>query len=81
MSFQRFYPKKLPDDKLGCPECGHPKFRFGPSGGMSQNVECGGCETRWNATFIDGIPWEKLSTVSEREKKTQVANFDELSAK
>lgn len=81
MSFQRFYPKKLPDDKCGCPECGNPEFRFGPSGGLSQNVECVQCETRWNATFIDGIPWERLSTVWERLEKKQVATSDELSAK
>lgn len=49
-----------------CPDCGSTKFYFGPSGGLSQNVECVGCETRWNACFIEGMPWERLSAVRER---------------
>jgi len=26
-----------------CPDCGSEKFSEGPSGGMSTNVQCGGC--------------------------------------
>ena len=81
MSLETAHPQKV-DGKLGCPDCGNPEFRFGPAGGMSQNVECVGCETRWNATAIEGMPWERLSTVWERlEKKAQVATSDELSVK
>jgi hypothetical protein len=31
-----------------CPDCGHRGFVLGPRGGMSINVECGGCATRFN---------------------------------
>lgn len=31
-----------------CPDCGRDKFREGPSGGMSLNIECAGCGSRFN---------------------------------
>lgn len=51
-----------------CPDCGHDEFHYGPRGAGSQNVECAGCETRWNANSF-GLPWERLSTIWERLEK------------
>jgi len=31
-----------------CPDCGSDKWYEGPSGGMSQNVKCGGCGHYFN---------------------------------
>jgi transcription elongation factor Elf1 len=31
-----------------CPDCGHRGFVLGPRGGMSTNIECGGCGSRFN---------------------------------
>jgi transcription elongation factor Elf1 len=31
-----------------CPDCNHRGFVLGPRGGMSQNIECGGCGNRFN---------------------------------
>lgn len=58
--------RQTADSKAACPDCGGVEFKLGPQGGLSQNVECVGCETRWNATFIEGIPWQRLSAVWER---------------
>lgn len=42
-----------------CPDCGGFIFRPGPRGGVSQNVECVGCGSRfnvarWDAAMTDG---------------------------
>ncbi|MEE8146538.1 MAG: hypothetical protein V3T24_02945 [Longimicrobiales bacterium] len=63
---EKVYPKQTSDGGWGCPDCGCTNFKLGPSGGLSQNVECVDCEMRWNATFMNGIPWERLSSVWER---------------
>lgn len=31
-----------------CPDCGGDNFRPGPRGGISQNIECRGCKSRFN---------------------------------
>jgi hypothetical protein len=33
-----------------CPDCGGKIFRPGPRGGLSQNIECVGCGSRFNVT-------------------------------
>ena len=41
-----------------CPDCGGESFMEGPSGGMSQNVKCGGCGHWFNLAlplFIERI--------------------------
>jgi hypothetical protein len=38
--------KKMSDGY--CPDCGHKGFVLGPRGGMSINIECGGCRNRFN---------------------------------
>ena len=41
-----------------CPDCGSQKFAEGPSGGMSQNVQCAGCNHWFNLAlplFIERI--------------------------
>lgn len=41
-----------------CPDCGSENFMEGPSGGMSQNVKCGGCGHWFNLAlplFIERI--------------------------
>jgi len=41
-----------------CPDCGSEKLYEGPSGGMSQNVTCAGCEHKFNLAlpvFIERI--------------------------
>jgi hypothetical protein len=49
-----------------CLDCGGFLFRPGPSGGLSQNIECVGCGARFNVAFWHGqlvmaqrIPSEK----------------------
>lgn len=39
---------------MDCPVCDGFIFRPGPRGGMSQNVECVGCKTRFNVTWWCG---------------------------
>jgi len=36
--------------KNECPDCGGSEWLNGPGGGCSQNVECGGCGSRFNLT-------------------------------
>lgn len=40
-------------DFRDCPDCGGFLFRPGPRGGLSQNVECVGCLSRFNVTRIE----------------------------
>jgi hypothetical protein len=40
-------------DNENCPDCGGFIFRPGPRGGISQNIECVGCESRFNITRLD----------------------------
>jgi hypothetical protein len=42
----------FPDDE-DCPDCGGFIFRDGPRGGLSQNIECVGCGSRFNVTRWD----------------------------
>lgn len=37
--------------KKRCPKCDGFIFRPGPRGGISQNMECVGCGTRYNFTY------------------------------
>ena len=37
----------FPEDE-SCPDCGCFVFRPGPRGGLSQNIECVGCLSRFN---------------------------------
>jgi len=37
----------FPDDE-SCPDCGCTIFRPGPCGGVSQNIECARCKSRFN---------------------------------
>jgi hypothetical protein len=37
-----------------CPDCGHRGFVLGPRGGMSRNIECGGCGHRFNIVEVPG---------------------------
>lgn len=46
-------------DNCDCPDCGGFIFRPGPRGGISQNIECVGCGSRfnvarWDKTLTDG---------------------------
>lgn len=34
-----------------CPDCGGKQFSDGPSGGISQNIECFSCGARFNVTM------------------------------
>lgn len=40
-------------DNENCPDCGGFIFRPGPRGGLSQNIECVGCGSRFNVTRFD----------------------------
>lgn len=40
-----------------CPDCGGSNFLDGPSGGMSQNIECANCGSDFNVTPSDGPPF------------------------
>jgi hypothetical protein len=40
-------------DHERCPDCGGFIFRPGPRAGLSQNVECVGCGSRFNVTRFD----------------------------
>ena len=40
-------------DNEACPDCGCGVFRPGPRGGISQNVECVQCLSRFNVTRWD----------------------------
>jgi hypothetical protein len=42
----------FPDDER-CPDCGCGVFRPGPRGGLSQNIECVQCGSRFNVTRWD----------------------------
>lgn len=42
----------FPDD-CSCPDCGCGMFRPGPRGGISQNIECAQCKSRFNVTRWD----------------------------
>lgn len=37
-----------------CPDCGSREFLDGPSGGMSQNIECAECHSRFNIAVFSG---------------------------
>jgi hypothetical protein len=39
----------FPEDG-SCPDCGCTIFRGGPRGGVSQNIECARCKSRFNVT-------------------------------
>ncbi|KKN88871.1 hypothetical protein LCGC14_0244780 [marine sediment metagenome] len=38
-----------------CPHCGQEELRLGPRGGMSQNILCAACGSKFNDTGIFGI--------------------------
>lgn len=42
-----------------CPDCGEGNFLYGPSGGVSQNVECANpnCGSRFNLAMLPGGPY------------------------
>lgn len=40
-------------DNENCPDCGGFIFRAGPRGGVSQNIECVGCGSRFNVARWD----------------------------
>jgi uncharacterized Zn finger protein (UPF0148 family) len=40
-------------DNESCPDCGCFIFRPGPRGGISQNIECAQCGSRFNVTRWD----------------------------
>jgi hypothetical protein len=40
-------------DSEECPDCGGFIFRPGPRGGVSQNIECVGCGSRFNVARWD----------------------------
>jgi hypothetical protein len=40
-------------DSGDCPDCGCSIFRPGPCGGLSQNIECVQCGSRFNVTRWD----------------------------
>jgi hypothetical protein len=37
-----------------CPDCGNSHFLRGPSGGASDNIECGPCGSRFNIAVAQG---------------------------
>jgi hypothetical protein len=37
-----------------CPDCKGKDFRFGPRGGLAQNIECRNCLHRFNVTVFNG---------------------------
>jgi ribosomal protein S27E len=55
-----------------CPDCGHRGFVLGPRGGMSRNIECGGCGHRFNVVEAPGgggiIFAERISEAPQEEK-------------
>jgi hypothetical protein len=42
-----FEENVFPDNE-NCPDCGGGIWRLGPRGGISQNIECVGCGSRFN---------------------------------
>lgn len=48
-----------------CPDCGGTIFRPGPRGGLSQNIECVGCKSRFNVARYQGA-----LVLAERIKNT-----------
>jgi hypothetical protein len=40
-------------DSEDCPDCGCGIFRTGPRGGVSQNIECAQCGSRFNVSRWD----------------------------
>jgi hypothetical protein len=45
-----------------CPDCGSKEFIQGPSGGMTVNVECAGCGSKFNVGSINGTVFgERIS--------------------
>ncbi|MBR0753531.1 hypothetical protein JQ604_15185 [Bradyrhizobium jicamae] len=50
-----------------CPDCGGFIFRPGPRGGLSQNLECVGCRSRFNVACWRGllVRVERISNDSE----------------
>lgn len=45
---------EFPLSKHRCPDCGHRHFYRGPSGGLSVNIECARCGSRFNVTVYQG---------------------------
>jgi len=41
-------------ESFACLDCGCSILRPGPRGGMSQNVECARCKSRFNVTYWRG---------------------------
>jgi len=52
-----------------CPDCGHRGFVLGPQGGLSINIECGGCGSRYNvarARLSPRIAWgQRIAKLGE----------------
>jgi hypothetical protein len=46
-------------DNENCPDCVGFIFRLGPRGGLSQNIECAGCGSRFNVTRWDHAMTER----------------------
>jgi hypothetical protein len=52
-------------DNESCPDCGCGIFRLGPRGGISQNIECASCFSRFNITRWD-------PTLAQREGRMPI---------
>lgn len=58
------------DPFTACPDCGCTEFIDGPTGGVSQNVECSNpnCGSRFNLLLLPGGPYlsERISPPSPK---------------
>jgi hypothetical protein len=58
-----------------CPDCGCDGFLEGPSGGLSQNVECAGCGARFNMMGPFGV--ERIGEPTRVPEGCLLARFEE----
>lgn len=52
------------EGKVECPDCGSTKFLEGPHGGLSVNVQCNGCGSTFNFTYVFNT-LERISSPEE----------------
>lgn len=76
------YEEVPPRRDGSCPHCfSTAGFYEGPSGGMSTNVECATCGTRWNANAV-GMSWQyigrndDLRAIARRIRKQHGLEFE-----
>lgn len=64
---KKFFEKK--SDNLKCPNCKNDKWIEGPSGGMSVNIECSKCGSRYNHMGPLGLQELEVRNDHRREER------------